>query len=77
MHPCAHASTHAQEGRRFEEAIDELDRQLTTQEGELARNPLKQRWAGGLCVHLQCVQQRCLCASCLLSCLNREVAVLA
>jgi len=33
----------AHEGKRFEEAIDELDRQLTTQEGELARNPLKQR----------------------------------
>lgn len=35
--------TLGQEGKRFEEAIDELDRQLNTQEGELARNPLKQR----------------------------------
>ena len=32
-----------QEGKRFEEAIDELDRTLANQEGELARNPLKQR----------------------------------
>lgn len=33
-----------QEGRRFEESIDELDKQLAVQEGELGRNPLKQRW---------------------------------
>ena len=32
-----------QEGKRFEEAIDELEKTLGTQEGELARNPLKQR----------------------------------
>ena len=32
-----------QESKRFEEAIDDLDRTLSTQEGELARNPLKQR----------------------------------
>eukprot|EP00798_Chlamydomonas_sp_ICE-L_P011195 gene11195-18812_t len=31
------------ESKRFEEAIDEMDKTLTTQEGELARNPLKQR----------------------------------
>ncbi len=40
--PLAH--TLAQEAKRFEEALDELDRQLSTQEGELARNPLKQRY---------------------------------
>ncbi|KAJ9521039.1 hypothetical protein QJQ45_022757 [Haematococcus lacustris] len=33
----------AQESKRFEEAIDDLDKQLNIQEGELARNPLKQR----------------------------------
>jgi hypothetical protein len=33
----------AAEAKRFDEAIDELDRQLAVQEGELARNPLKQR----------------------------------
>jgi hypothetical protein len=32
-----------QEAKRFEDATDELDKQLNTQEGELARNPLKQR----------------------------------
>ncbi len=32
-----------QDGKRFEEAIDELDKSLSTSEGELARNPLKQR----------------------------------
>lgn len=32
-----------QESRRFEESIDELDKQLAVQEGELGRNPLKQR----------------------------------
>ena len=32
-----------QESKRFEDATDELDRTLATQEGELARNPLKQR----------------------------------
>ena len=31
------------ESKRFEEAIDELDKTLATHEGELARNPLKQR----------------------------------
>lgn len=36
-----------QEARRFEEAMDELDRQLNTQEGELGRNPLKQRCVRG------------------------------
>lgn len=38
-----------QEAKRFEEAIDELDRQLNTQEGELARNPLKQRCVARAC----------------------------
>jgi len=32
-----------QEGKLFEESVDELDRTLANQEGELARNPLKQR----------------------------------
>ena len=32
-----------QESKRFEDATDELDRTLATLEGELARNPLKQR----------------------------------
>jgi len=31
------------ECKRYEDTIDELDKTLTTQEGELARNPLKQR----------------------------------
>ena len=37
----------AAEAKRFDEAIDELDRQLAVQEGELARNPLKQRCGRG------------------------------
>jgi hypothetical protein len=41
----------AAEAKRFDEAIDELDRQLAVQEGELARNPLKQRWAFGRWEH--------------------------
>lgn len=39
----------SQESRHLEESIDELDRQLAVQEGELGRNPLKQR-----CVHVGC-----------------------
>lgn len=44
------------ESKRFEDAIEELDKTLATNEGELARNPLKQR-------SLQLQEQVC-CAHC-------------
>ena len=31
------------DSRRFEEVLDDLDKQLQASEGELARNPFKQR----------------------------------